>query len=398
MVNISDEAQYLNKCYTAEMMETAHHFGWNNDGTSKNRKKILENSVTLCTGQVLPTGYHPAARETSETITAGVKAELAELSAILRNKDIDSTTVNHALLEKLSFFMTDRASNEKLSNKQLIAWIQAEVGDTSNTVAALYCMAHVLLGFQRYTVDEVSKLQKDIIQKDNVKLGRDSHVMFRFYSFENVASRIVRMCSQVFGPNGDEKCGVRDKWLADCHRRRVTSYISNYKDNRFNSIFLGATELIHHLQDMIRVDLYCETLNLKLQSIILDLKDSRVITFVQAFAMFYVQLTEPYWRVIQSVTYDRLPEYVQSLASNVSQIIYDPEQLLNENLCIFVDFKPNMTHPLHSSAMTIIHRDRYELLLSAITAIATGIRHTIDNQLSEFLEGNFNYTNIFHCN
>ena len=72
MVNISDKAQYLNKCYTAEMMETAHHFGWNKDGTSKNRKKILENSVTLCTGQVLPTGYHPAARQTSETITAGV--------------------------------------------------------------------------------------------------------------------------------------------------------------------------------------------------------------------------------------------------------------------------------------------------------------------------------------
>ena len=80
MVNISDEAQYLNKCYTAEMMETPLHFGWNKDGTSKNKKKILETSVTLCTDQVLPTGYHSAARETSETITSGVKAELAELS------------------------------------------------------------------------------------------------------------------------------------------------------------------------------------------------------------------------------------------------------------------------------------------------------------------------------
>ena len=149
------------------------------------------------------------------------------------------------------------------------------------------------------------------------------------------------MCSQVFGPNRDEKCGVCDKWLADCHRHRVTSYISDYKDNRFNSIFLGATELIHHLQDMIRVDLYCETLKLKLQSITMELKDSRVMTFVQAFAIFYVQLKEPYWRLIQSMAYDRLPEYVQSLASNVSQIIYknvgarsiyNPELLLNENL------------------------------------------------------------------
>ena len=119
--------------------------------------------MTLCTDQVLPTGYHPAARQTSETITAGIKAELAELSTILRNKDVDSTTVNHALLEKLSFFMTDRASNEKLSNKQLIDWIQAEVGNTSKSIAALYCMAHVLLGFQRYTIDEVAK--KTIFKK-----------------------------------------------------------------------------------------------------------------------------------------------------------------------------------------------------------------------------------------
>ena len=138
------------------------------------------------------------------------------------------------------------------------------------------------------------------------------------------------------------------------------------------------------MQDMIRVGLYCETMNLKPQSIILDLKDSRVTTFVQAFAIFYIQLAEPYWRLIQSMSYDRLPEYVQSLASNVSQIIYNPKLLLNEILRIIMDFKPNTTHSLHSSAMTIIHRKRYELLLSAITAIVTGIQHTIDNQLSEF--------------
>ena len=93
--------------------------------------------MTLCTCQALHTGYHPAARETSETITAGVKAELTELSAILGNKDMNSTTVNHTRLEKVSLSMTGRASNKKLSNKQLIAWIQTEVGDNSKSVAAL---------------------------------------------------------------------------------------------------------------------------------------------------------------------------------------------------------------------------------------------------------------------
>ena len=109
-------------------------------------------------------------------------------------------------------------------------------------VVCLWCICLVII------VNKLEVWWQYLPPTYNVKLGRDSHVMFRFYSFENVASRIVQMCSQVFGPNGDEKCGFCDKWLADSHRRRVSSYISNYKDNRFNSIFLGATELIHHLQ------------------------------------------------------------------------------------------------------------------------------------------------------
>ena len=116
------------------------------------------------------------------------------------------------------------------------------------------------------------ELETKEIQKDEMKFVRDLSGQFVRFKWENAASRIIQMMSEVFSPNGDEKSGVRDKWSADCHRRRAISYISDYKDNRFNAIFRGAAELIHHLPDMVWIDEYVETLNLKLQSILLDLE------------------------------------------------------------------------------------------------------------------------------
>ena len=96
-------------------MACSQHFGWNKDGTSKKKIKILENTVTLSTGQSLPTGYHKTARETAEDISSGVQSELKELSAILSGSGLSSETnsVNPVIVRKLSYFMTDRAANEK---------------------------------------------------------------------------------------------------------------------------------------------------------------------------------------------------------------------------------------------------------------------------------------------
>ena len=69
------------------------------------------------------------------------------------------------------------------------------------------------------------------------------------------------MVSEAYGPNGDERNGIRDKWIADCHRRGEQSYITDYRDNRFNSIFRGAAELIYHFKDLLRVENYLDVIN-----------------------------------------------------------------------------------------------------------------------------------------
>ena len=116
IINISDEGQYLAKLFIADKINATNHFGLSKDGTSRQKVKILENTLTMSDGKMYPMGFHKVARETAEDISNGVKMELAELSAILTENDVNSKNIKDGILSKLSYFMTDRAANEKLSN------------------------------------------------------------------------------------------------------------------------------------------------------------------------------------------------------------------------------------------------------------------------------------------
>ena len=127
----------------------------------------------------------------------------------------------------------------------------------------------------------------------------------------------------------------------------------------------------------------------KNQSIVLDLKDTRIITFVQALAIIYFKITKPYWRMIQSkqISCDRLPAYIKFLAKSVAKAIYHPETLLDDNVVFVKDYKPDITSPLYHASTTVCYPDQSELLLTALSCAAAGIRETIGNQLTDFLKG-----------
>ena len=147
------------KLFTADQIVNSDHFGWSKDGTSRNKQKILENTITLHNGVILPTWFHNVCRESAEDISDSVKRELKELSAILDEADINDGHIRHEILNKLSYFMTDRAANEKLSNRNLIIWDRSEVNNDSLPILfSLHCMAHVLLGFQKYAAEEMVEL------------------------------------------------------------------------------------------------------------------------------------------------------------------------------------------------------------------------------------------------
>ena len=189
----------------------------------------MEKSISTSDGQQYPLGFCRVPNETSVQITETVKLEIEELATI---SCINSKSKQKEILEKLTFLMSDRAANEKLANKYINEWRKEELGHDSGEVHALYCMAHTLLGFMRYGMIHLNKLQQSVIDSDGTKLGRDASSMFFTFKAENAAARAIRMTCELVGPNGDEKNGIRHLWMADCHRRNVRSLIGDYRDNR----------------------------------------------------------------------------------------------------------------------------------------------------------------------
>lgn len=128
--NIVDEGHYLAKNFIAKKIEVADNIGISRDGTTRKKEKILDTSITLSTGEVMSLGFTKVARETAEVINNVTKNQMTELAETVADADENCTkeqkkkTVQFIAksLEKLSFTMSDRASNEKLADKLLNEW------------------------------------------------------------------------------------------------------------------------------------------------------------------------------------------------------------------------------------------------------------------------------------
>ena len=55
--NVVDEAQYLMKCYYGQRLQDTSHWGLYRDGTSRQKRKIMDTAITLDSGEVLPLGF-----------------------------------------------------------------------------------------------------------------------------------------------------------------------------------------------------------------------------------------------------------------------------------------------------------------------------------------------------
>ncbi|XP_064649972.1 uncharacterized protein LOC135501664 [Lineus longissimus] len=111
VLRITDEAQFLIKVMYSELLTAASHFGLHKDGTSRQKQKILGNSGTIEGEGVRPLGYRRIASETGVTITETAKLELSEVASC------GNTTI-HRIVNKLTYVMSDRTANEKLSHRQ----------------------------------------------------------------------------------------------------------------------------------------------------------------------------------------------------------------------------------------------------------------------------------------
>ena len=298
VVHIVDEAAFiLSKCF-AEKLEGASSWGLHKDGTSRQKRKILTSTLSLANGEEIPLGFKTVARETGERIQQSFREDLQELSAVKSftlddgrpTGETGDSNFTKTVLSSMTTVMSDRAANEKKANQLLKTWRDQVLSETSDeaeisTIHSFYCMAHVLLGFHSYTEKNFRALHQEY-SNNGIVLGREvSSGAFARFKREYPAKRLVRLVSNSCGPVGDEKSGVREKWLAYCRHSGIKSLLQSYRDNRFNALFETAAQVHLHKQDLLTFFGLLDEKNLMLQSVYQDLSDPRIRSMVHAIAV-----------------------------------------------------------------------------------------------------------------
>lgn len=404
---IVDEGHFLAKAYISKQLSETENWGLNRDGTTRRKQKIVDTSITLATGEILSLGFNRVAHETAETINNVTKKHVQELadlnSTVNQGKESELQTDQDIFLkrslEKLAFTMSDRASNEKKADKLLDEWRDSVLGqydeNEHSKVLHFHCMAHVLLGFHRYICKDIVELEKDLV-KEKGPLGRDSLPCFKYWSKKNTAvERTLRTVSEVFGPAGDHH-GVRDLWEAHCAVSGKKSVIGNYRDNRFNALFQTAAEVFHHKNDFVAV-LECVTNpNLKLKSVLADLKSDSIMSLVQCLGVVYLKITGPYWNLVTSVEVPYLELYKEIAALNEFLLTCEknPSRML-ETEYYWKDDSSNSLAVVNEKLLSDVFKventtESRGLLLKTLKLVCHAMNATIQKQLNDFLrDGNF---------
>ena len=220
-LNIADECQFPVKQMYAKKLRETYSWGINKDGTSRQKKKILTSTLSLPGGEELNLGFKIVARETAQKICETLTGDLEELELVSKfGEDGEEEPFMKTVLSNLTTLTGDRAANEKKANELLKDWRDEVLGTTDdqekkNVVHGLYCMAHALLGFYSYTSASFKQQQKTYSGED-VRLGRESSAAFGRFLKEFPVIRCVRLGTDILGPVGDEKSGMRENWLAHC--------------------------------------------------------------------------------------------------------------------------------------------------------------------------------------
>ena len=101
----------------------------------------------------------------------------------------------------------------------------------------------------------------------------------------------------------------------------MISLFSSYRSNQFNNLFQNATALLSHWKDIeLFITEYAGHSNLKLQSVIADLQDNRIINAIAVLSFFHVHLTDQYWQLMNSSkSYSDFPQYVRKMKHVLSE-------------------------------------------------------------------------------
>ena len=326
-INICNEGFENVMACVAEKIDGGDLMGVLKDGTSKKKDKVVDGALNdLTTGETISLGMSLVTSETGQAICNEMTRKIETL--------IDHSTKPTQFLSKaansLVFYMSDRAGNERKSNRLLDEWKDSKKENLGETeVHHLYCMAHVLLGFSSYVTKDLEPFQKALTPDGSGFLGRHSgSTSKKLYKALDVPSRVCFDASEAFAPVGSH-LGVKDVWAAQCREKPLKSKIKNYKDNRFNGIFQVSYAVSHHHDDFKTIlnIKYNQDANRKLKGLKKDLYDEDVMVIIRTLAFVYVHITEPYWKLITRHGYQHVVPVLQKLRHEIESYCTSAQDL-----------------------------------------------------------------------
>ena len=340
-LNFANEAGVIAQHQVVDEIKKSDHFMFASDATSRQKAHYLEQHIQLSNGKVLFLGFSQIASDNSETLLEKCSSMFHKLCLIHCSSNDDD--LSSLFKETISKLMSDRASVMKSFDKKFAQYKYDLLDGEDCSTHFLFCNAHFLLALSAAAEKAISTVEKDMTEGGE-KLGRDANYVYK--SFENcsesAAVRSIQMASECLGPRGDEKSGSRQEWLQFCSLQTNVCQFTSYRSNRFNNLFQNATALLHHKSDILLfLTEYVSHSNLKLQSVVADLKDKRVMSGIAALSFFHIYFKEPYWLLMNSQkTYLDFPHYVRKMEATL--ILWSSEEFVfSKATSVFSDFKTN---------------------------------------------------------
>ncbi|XP_012946168.1 uncharacterized protein LOC101863077 [Aplysia californica] len=374
-LNMSNEGNFLSRSQVVEEIRANEHFTFATDETSRQKRRYLERHIVLSNSGMMSLGFQEVASETADTLLEKSICLINELCDVYcsQNETVLRDSLFKEILSKMKCLMSDRASVMKLFDKKLANY-KKEVLGTDCSTHFLFCNAHFLLGVSLTAEEVLKEISKEFANSD-IKLGRDASDRFSRLanSTETPALRVVRAAADVFGPRGDEKNGCRNEWLVCLESIKIKSKFTSYRNNRFNNVFDNSSALLFHREHII--DFLTKSVsheNLKLLSILEDIKDDNIMAMVSALDKFNTLFTSPYWSLLNSkVSYGEFPPYVKLMEEFLTT---------KPSTSVFPDFVSPDSHPISS----ICHESR-ETFKNVYNRLHSNTLDVLKRQVSDFI-------------
>ncbi|XP_035661622.1 uncharacterized protein LOC118405900 [Branchiostoma floridae] len=362
-----NEANLTATVHVAEVIAQKSNNTIHSDGTSRDQQKVVGLQAS-CGGKTATMGL--------QEVTSGVAEEQLEAFKFTCNKMAQLTAsperVEARYNELVSSFkntMGDGAASQKRFNQLLEEYRQeilphvqqnwetltTQQQESLSKMNHMYCNLHALIGFATYADEALTELETKVWRARDGPLGvedlrefQDKNGRYSWPLKDSATQRLVRTTCSAFGPEGSQSAGRIQAFKDFLHlssksvdgeevqNKKSLVKLLSFRANRFNIVFKAAAAVYHHNGDIRRLfeEGFVKADNKLLKAVLADCSCDPLLAGCRALGIIAVQITEPYWRLIEmkDVHILDLSSHLQSALAKFKQWAKDATPLLQPDM------------------------------------------------------------------